>query len=277
MELPTQDESSNQRAYDAEIIESSERLHRFFVTAFTAADIAVPLPVFDAATPEPALADLMRQNHYHLAGLLGHSGRVIEVVAIAADSTLVRQPTSQHATVNSDTPLVKIVELLDSTPALLVTAFGAPSGYIIPACMHKPPARMWLFGILTLLELRASIAVERLYGHDSWRDLISPARLAKAEELHAERTRIGQPCLLVDCLQISDKSDILARTPASTEVFGMSRRQFKNSMQSMLALRNSLAHAQDFIPQQWPIVVMLARTLDERLLDPKLPQLLNQV
>ena len=46
---------------------------------------------------------------------------------------------------------------------------------------------------------------------DSWKQYLSESRLQKAEALLEERKRRNQNLELIDCLQISDKGQIIAR------------------------------------------------------------------
>jgi hypothetical protein len=116
---------------------------------------------------------------------------------------------------------------------------------------------MWLFGIVTLIEMRCSELIERHCPGDSWQTFLSETRLQKARALLDERRRNQTPAL-VDCLQFSDKGQIIARNEdiRSHTVFG-SRRQAEQAVKQLEQLRNNLAHAQDFVTADWPTVVQL--------------------
>jgi hypothetical protein len=74
---------------------------------------------------------------------------------------------------------------------------------------------------------------------------------------------------LLDCLQFSDKGQIIAR---NEEIRGLtqfqSRRQVEQIVKQLERLRNNLAHAQDIIATDWDTIVLLAENLDDILLGP---------
>ena len=91
-------------------------------------------------------------------------------------------------------------------------------------------------------------------------------RIRKAEELQAERARRHQELSLLDCLQLSDKAQIVAR---DERLRGMtqfeSKRQVEVVTKLLENLRNNLAHSQDIVTNDWETVVMLAEKLDSIL------------
>ena len=132
--------------------------------------------------------------------------------------------------------------------------------------MQKPAVRMWLFGIITVAEMEFTEMVRQKWPDESWTALLSAQRLEKARELRAERERRKENCQLLECLQLGDKIDILISEPALLEILGIStasaaRRAGKN----IESLRNSLAHSQAFVNQDWPQVVRLARRVQHML------------
>ena len=78
--------------------------------------------------------------------------------------------------------------------------------------LQKPPVRMWLFGMVTMIELRYTRLIAGTVPRVRvWREFLSEGRLKKAEELMAERSRRNRSVGLLDCLQLSDKGQIVAR------------------------------------------------------------------
>jgi hypothetical protein len=123
---------------------------------------------------------------------------------------------------------------------------------------------MWLFGILTVAELEFTERIRQKWPEDAWAGLISRQRIERAKQLRAERERRKEKRQLLDCLQLSDKIEILISNPAELSALGIpsatAARRASNEIES---LRNSLAHAQDFVEQNWPQVVRLARRIHQ--------------
>ena len=126
--------------------------------------------------------------------------------------------------------------------------------------LQKPPVRMWLFGMITLLEMRTTRLIELKCPGDSWKQYLSESRLQKAEALLEERKRRNQNLELIDCLQISDKGQIIARNEEIRRLTRMqSRRQTEQAIKMLESLRNNLAHSQDIISCDWETIVGCAR------------------
>jgi hypothetical protein len=146
---------------------------------------------------------------------------------------------------------------LNRSPFLFVTLLGGVGGVITPADLQKPPVRMWLFGIVTLIEMRCAELIERHCPQDTWQQYVSEARLQKAQALLEERRRRNQALRLFDCLQFSDKGQIVARHEGirQSTIFP-SRRQAEEAIGKLEQLRNNLAHAQD-LATDWGTIVQL--------------------
>ena len=130
---------------------------------------------------------------------------------------------------------------------------------------------MWLFGMVTLIELRFGRMIEQHCPHESWQEFLSEGRLQKTQELLAERRRRGQQVTLTDCLQFADKVRIIA---ASDPLRSLTRFEFKRKVEEigkqLETLRNNLAHAQDVVSHEWDTIVALAEQLDSVIDGPRM-------
>ena len=80
-------------------------------------------------------------------------------------------------------PLADVVFGLAKSPRLFVRVLGTVGGIITMSDLQKPPVRMWLFGMITLIEIRISRLIEQMCPGDSWKQHVSEGRLQKAEAL----------------------------------------------------------------------------------------------
>jgi hypothetical protein len=175
----------------------------------------------------------------------------------------VAKPLAAGAVLPGEAPLAAAVRVLADAPRVFVTAFGAVAGIVTRADMLKAPARMWLFGMVTLIELRYARLIERLCPGEAWRQYLSEGRLKKAEELLAERRRRSQDLTLLDCLQLSDKGQIVARNEQVRRLTVYpSRGKAEEGIKMLEGLRNSLAHAQDIVASDWDAIVRLSDHLE---------------
>jgi hypothetical protein len=244
-------------------------VRRLFVEGFQVADVAEPLASFDAETPAPLVAKVMDQDEFAVAGVR-RAGRVAGFVErgglrdgpCGADAKEFAAGTQ----LAGSAPLSAAVRILSVQPRAFVIALGEVAGIVTPDDMQKPPARMWLFGMVTMIELRYTRLIAELCPDESWREYLSEGRLRKAEGFMAERRRRNRPAGLLDCLQLSDKGRIVARDERirSQTIFA-SRREAEDGITLLEGLRNNLAHAQDIVTSDWEAIVQLSGHLDRAL------------
>ncbi|MEE8594544.1 MAG: Swt1 family HEPN domain-containing protein [Gemmatimonadota bacterium] len=244
------------------------RMKRLFTEGFTVLDIAEPLLSFDA-TADATTAMVTLEGSRDPVGGVRRDGRVSGYVRASdlqsggscADHVREIDPARvlQHRA-----SLPEVVERLgEGREYCFVSVLGQIDAFVVRPHFEKPPARMWLFGLITIVEIFLTETIESLYPDDSWTELVSSGRMRKARELHAERMRRGQPVRLVDCLQVGDKMQLLIREEEWREEFEFSsRRESEKWIKELGSLRNNLAHAQPIVPLNWKMIVEAARRVD---------------
>jgi hypothetical protein len=241
-----------------------DSMRRIFTEGFHARDIAEPLLSVDATMPAGEARQWMQQRGLRLVGVR-RDGQVVGFVEIddLREATCGETLRSFDAPIADTTPLPEVVLRLTETPQLFVRVLGAVGGMITRHDLEKPPVRMWLFGMITLLEMRTTRLIEIHLPNENWREALSASRIEKAEQLREERKRRGQHVGLIDCLQITDKGQIIAKNADLRNLTRFeSRRQVEQAMKMLESLRNNLAHSQDIISCDWEIIVGLSRDLD---------------
>lgn len=168
--------------------------------------------------------------------------------------------------IQTSTPLVEVIAKLKNQPRLFVSVFGHVGGIVTRTDLQKPPVRMWLFGMITMIEMRMTNMINAGLDVESWTQYLSDARVEKAEILQRERDRRNQKVKLVDCLQFSDKCQIIARNEAlRSQTRFDSCRMVEDAGKKIERLRNDLAHSQDIIENDWDAVVELSANLENML------------
>jgi hypothetical protein len=240
---------------------------RIFTETFAARDIAEPLASFDAATPAADVRDFMHAHGLEAVGVR-ELGRLVAYVerdrlreGACGES---RRGFAEAAVLDDTEPLLGVLRRLHATPFAFVTVLGQVGGIVTRADLQKAPVRMWLFGVVTLIEMRFSELIEGHCQAEGWKEFLSPARVQKAEAQLADRRRRGQPGGLVDCLQFSDKGNIVARNEEvrALTVFA-SRRQAETAVKRLERLRNHLAHAEDIPGEDWETVAQLCEFITQ--------------
>ena len=242
-------------------------IRRIFAEGFRVGDIAEPLVSFDESTASTKVAEFMDSADFDAVGIR-RDGRVCGYV----DRGAVAAIGFDKATVLPESaPLAAAVQALSTQPRVFVSAFGDVGGIVTKCDMQKPPVRMWLFGIVTMIEMRYALLIAESCPSDSWRQYLSEGRLKKAEDLLAERRRRRPGDLsLLDCLQLADKGQIIAHNEEiRRQTIFTSRSQAEEGIKMLEGLRNNLAHAQDIVATDWDAIVNLSRELQRVLADPE--------
>jgi hypothetical protein len=248
------------------------RLRRLFLEGFTAADVAEPLVSFDAERPSAHVRGLLEARGFDLVGVRrdglvrGYAAREELTSGRCGDHL---RPFGPDDLVASTASLQGVIRSLDVNRRCFVTQLDEVSAIVTLEDLEKPPVRMFLFGMITLFEVIATRTIAERFPEDSWEPLVPPGRLEKARLLQAERARRGRPTALLDCLQLSDRGQLLVGLPGFLErlrPLGLdSRKAALRALKELEALRNDLAHAQDIIPDGWRRIAIFSQRLDALL------------
>lgn len=247
---------------------SEKQFERLFTDLFSARDIAEPLLSFDNEKIATEIQAVLAERHKDVASI-----RVDGMVTgYVRQSDLDRSPDARLAirtftvdqVVSGGSSLFDVTHVLNRHDHCFVTSLGEVAGVICRDDINKPIVRMWLFGIITLIEITLVDMVVKHFPNDSWQDRISESRLKKAKAFQHERQRRNQHCGLIDCLQFSDKGYILIGFQPTLEALGFaSRRTARRVLADLESLRNNLAHAQDIVAHDWVQIARISRNIQE--------------
>ncbi len=237
-------------------------LRHLFTRQIVVADIAEPLLAFDANADAAHCRDLLQERRFGVVGVR-HGGNV---AAFALTEALgegelgdYEQSIGAEVLVHDDAPILEAIERLAQRRFLLVERHGGVGAIVTRSDLHKHPVRMWLFGLVSLVEMELVDFISWRHPHDEWRQLIKPRRLAYAEKLHAGRRASDMELDLVDCLQFADKRDILLADPESLFGLGVgSKTLAEKTLNRLERTRDVLAHAQPIGPEAWAEMGSLA-------------------
>ncbi|HTN76259.1 MAG TPA: hypothetical protein VL096_13470 [Pirellulaceae bacterium] len=244
---------------------ADQNIRRVFEESLCARDIAQLLRSFDAETPLDRAASVLRSSHCTVAAVrtAGVVSGYLQIDRLVGNCCGDSQQSFAPGQVVCDAlPLAQLVARLHQNSHCFVLAWGQVGGFVERSDLQKPPARMWLFGMVTLIESRFTRLIETHCTEDEWRACVSPGRVQKAETLCTERMRAGQQVRLIDCLQFADKTQVVGRLE---KLRGLTRFQSRTQIEEIgrkvEKLRNNLAHSQDIIAGDWETIVTLAENL----------------
>jgi hypothetical protein len=212
--------------------------------------ILEPLQSAAADASSTEIAHVLRARDFDVAGVQAEiDGPVLGFVERAA---LVGGTVREHITpllaehlMSDASPLSMAFATLKGRPRVFVLEGAHVKGIATRTDLNKPPVRIYLFGLVSLLEMHLAFWIGAEYPNDSWQEQLSAGRLAIAKKVLDERHAAGQASKLLDCLQMGDKRDLLLTRPVLCHDLGLaSKTEAKRFLKRAEALRNLLAHGQ---------------------------------
>ncbi|WP_392534477.1 hypothetical protein [Nostoc sp. C117] len=166
------------------------------------------------------------------------------------------------------TPLMKLLPILQQTPRLFVLDCNQVTGIVTCGDLQKAPARMLLFGLVTLLEMNLLRLVRLYYPQDSWQKVLKKERLEVAQRLWRESQERNEATDLLDYLQFCDKRELVLNQPELFDQLGLKSKRFgERFLKSAEQLRNRLAHAQNLVTgSSWTDLISLAQEMEMLLI-----------
>jgi len=245
-----------------------ENFKNKYLQLFTARDIAESLLSFDNDTCIKK-ADKAFNYHKQDVASIRINGRVQGFVKQQGLKGEVCGDSMRHYTVDQvirgTASLSDVIHVLTRHDYCFVDIFGEVTAVITREDINKPQVRMWLFGIVTMIETALTKLIERVFPEESWRDVLSAGRLQKTEDIWRERKRRNLHCKLIDCLQLSDKAGILISDKDMLKQMGFETgKQAKKVIKELESLRNHLAHSQDIVSHDWAQIARLVNRLSEK-------------
>ena len=245
----------------------NRNFRRMFVEIFTAKDLAEGLLSFDADSSCELVKRALKNQRGEVASVR-ISGSVQGYIRASDLGAGLCADRMKHFTVdqvvNGTATFGDVIHVLTRHDFCFVTVLNNITGVICRDDINKPMARMWLFGIVTIVEMRLLQLIQERFPNESWQQEVSDGRMEKAREIQAERQRRNVYCDLIDCLQLSDKAQILIQDPVAIERLGLeSKSVAKKTVKRLESLRNHLAHAQDIVTHDWPQIARLSMWVED--------------
>ena len=265
--IPLLSQSWGEEPSSADGLLSHHHAQLQFITAFTAKDIAEPLRSFDGEQKASGILGKMEELELYAAGVRIDgfvSGYILTADLEGEKLEKCLRKFRKDQVLDGDASLSEVIHVLTRHNYCFVSLLGSVAGIITLADIQKPIVRMWLFGIITLIEMNFVEKIRVKWPSESWMHLITKSRPKKAVDLLGERKRRKQNCDLLDCLQLSDKARILIEDPEQLEELGLKSKKIAKQLSKELeSLRNNLAHSQDIVTHDWPQIARMAKRFEK--------------
>jgi len=244
---------------------SVEDLREIFEKNIAVRHIAEPFCSFDEVADAQKVRDFMNgPEDYDVVGVrqrglvTGYVHRTALVQGKIGDHL---KKFESHELLPGTAPLLEALKVLADSGRVFVLSFGKVSGIITRGDLQKVLVRMWLFGLISLIEMQLLRIIRDRFPYDL-SELLTTGRIKKAKKLLEMRKKRNEAIDLADCLQFCDKREIVVKTKELHEKLGFSETALETLLKELEKLRNNLAHAQDVITGNWPGIVDLASSAE---------------
>lgn len=244
-------------------------LRHFFSHTITVRDIAEPLASFDADQEGRDVRAVLEKRNFDVAGVR-HEGVTVGFIRRTeiTDGKLRRsmRDFADGSIVPDTAPLSVVFGSLGGHDPAFVTILGKVGAIVSRGDLQKAPVRMWLFSLVSLIEMQLVRLIRDHHPNDSWQPFTSPARIESARKRHRDRQKRNEETQLIDCLQLCDKRDILVKSTVLREAVSLgSKDETRDLLIEVEELRNDLAHANDIIRGRWPGMIDLVARMEALL------------
>ncbi len=248
---------------------SDQHFKNKYLQLFTARDIAESLLSFDSYASIEQV-DKALTYHGQSVASIRINGKVQGYVNQQTLKGEVCGDSLRHYTVdqvlNGTAGLSDVIHVLTRHDFCFVSIFNEVTAVITREDINKPQVRMWLFGLVTMIETTLTQMIEQFFPNNSWLDVMSVGRIEKTQVMFDERKRRNIRCKLIDCLQFSDKAGILITNKNILTNMGFETgKQAKKIVKELESLRNNLAHSQDIVTHDWAQIARLVNRLSEKI------------
>ncbi len=243
-------------------------LRKIFIDNITARNIYEPLLCCPVNSHANDAREALRVRDFDVAGVKKtEDGEVIGYVKAVdlGDEDLGKyvRAISPNLLISDSTPIAEIFSVLSEMDFAFVVCGKHISGIITKADINKPPVRIYLFGMTSLFEMHLNVWVNHYYRENSWTEEVPEQRMQEASKIYELRKGNNQELSLLECLQLCDKRDLLAKSQRFREDFNFSRGSFDSFVKGVEKIRNELAHSQYSIIAniEWPrLIEIISRT-----------------
>ncbi len=182
-------------------------------------------------------------------------------------STSTSRPLYHDDVISESTPLVAVFEKIIEKKVLFVKSKYEMNHLVTLSDLNDIPVRIWLYGLISLLELQAKKMIDKHLPTDSWITLLQDAQQEKVNSLYANKMKTNEQISKIECLQFEDIGRILSKYELFRTSFGknQSNRDFNNEFRQIKKLRDNLAHSNTQFDLSWDEIKKQVMSVTEHI------------
>lgn len=154
-------------------------------------------------------------------------------------------PFIPHHLIAYTAPFADALKALKDQSYVFILGRKGVEGIITRADLNKPVSRMYMFSLISLLEMHLTFWIRKTHQNDSWRNGVCARRLKRAEQYQEKRSEANQELDLLECLQFCDKTNLVLSNDQALGKFLVDPEEASTLFAQAEALRNNLAHSQE--------------------------------
>ncbi len=207
-------------------------IKNLFVDHITAKTVYEPLQCVTTDMPIQTAKAELQSKEFDVAGIKHKNTAEIIGYIFTKDLTdgHLKQYIRNFETsdlISDSTPLSSIFQILSKKEYIFILYEQSVVGILTKADINKPSFRIYLFGMISLIEMHFNYWIHKYFTTEKWKELLSESRLKKALHIYNSKKDDNQELSLIECLQICDKRDILNKVDKFLHDFNFDTKSFK--------------------------------------------------
>jgi hypothetical protein len=245
-------------------------LRALLATGITARAIFEPLWSCPADAPSADIKSTLRDRGFDVAGVQQEPGGPV-IGYVTADS-LTEGTVRDHLLeiplekLTSDaTTIARLLSILKNQHYVFMLSEQEVAGIVTRADLNKPPVRVYLFGLISLLEMHLGHWIKVTYG-ESWQDSLKPNRVEAAKRVQLLGQERKQDPSLLECLQFGDRRDLVAARPELLAKLCLgTKSEARHRLREAECLRDLLAHSHQDLASgsDWEQIIELVEAVEK--------------
>lgn len=222
-------------------------LRNIFENDITAIHIAEELKSCDSNCDSIKIKDIMISKDFEVFGIK-NDGNIIGYIEIddldcgKCEDYIMEFHSSDL--ISESTPLAHVLPILREKPRIFVLYGNQIKGIITRSDLQKLTVRLFLFGIINILEMQMTRIIKNFYNENEWNNYLTLNRIEYAKRVYDIQKRNNDNIELIDCLTLADKKTIFLKSTIIDNL-DYSEESLNTVLGRVERLRNDLAHSRD--------------------------------
>lgn len=225
---------------------TEQDLRRLFETDITLKHIATDLDCRNSDEPASDTRLYMESRSFDeigvkIGGATAGYARAVDLKAGTLGDWMVG--FTDETTLPASTPLSNAIHCILENRRMYVRDGSVVWGIATKADLDKLPVRLYLYGLITLIEMQM-LRLVRSVPESDLRVCLKARRIDQAVDTHSKRTLRGTETDLAECLEFCDKYNVLLKQPWFLTGIAMSKTKALATLGRLQNMRDDLAHAE---------------------------------